>query len=220
MYAQNRSSIFVGALASSALSSLFWLQILNWFVASDALYSAELYLGLLAFSVLSTHLGICSVRHTNHDCARRSWLTRLSATLARSLYGYCQHLCARAGHSAPQRRERISQERQEKRGLTSLVKFRQLPFIQTDCIYDKIATKPLQHSSCQKNSILNTHRLDMNICTCLIANVNQPLVFAFTLPGVVSTWLRGAEIIPANFEYKFTISLCSFCIMRSNSSIS
>ncbi|CEP18000.1 hypothetical protein [Parasitella parasitica] len=49
--ADRRSMLYIGALASSALSVLLWLSLANaFFIRSTSIFSLELYAGLLAFA--------------------------------------------------------------------------------------------------------------------------------------------------------------------------
>ncbi|KAI8645784.1 inhibitor of apoptosis-promoting Bax1-domain-containing protein [Parasitella parasitica] len=49
--ADRRSMLYVGALASSALSVLLWLSLANtFFIRSTSIFSLDLYIGLLAFA--------------------------------------------------------------------------------------------------------------------------------------------------------------------------
>lgn len=51
MLANRRSMLYVGGLAASLLGILLWSSLANiLFIRSDAMFSAELYMGLIAFS--------------------------------------------------------------------------------------------------------------------------------------------------------------------------
>lgn len=51
LLANRRSMLYVGGLAASLLGILLWSSLANiLFVRSDTMFSAELYLGLIAFS--------------------------------------------------------------------------------------------------------------------------------------------------------------------------
>ncbi len=70
MYSSRRQVIFVSGFLTSAISTLFWLQIANLFFRSHAIFTLELYLGLLAFSgfvVYDTQLMIIKADAGDHD---------------------------------------------------------------------------------------------------------------------------------------------------------
>lgn len=50
MYSNQRQTLFVAGLLSSAISSMFWLQIMNFFLRSSAIYTLEIWIGLVIFS--------------------------------------------------------------------------------------------------------------------------------------------------------------------------
>lgn len=54
LLAPRRSMLYVGGLAGSMVGLLLWAALANLFLRSPALMSAELYLGLIAFSGFGT----------------------------------------------------------------------------------------------------------------------------------------------------------------------
>lgn len=51
LYSPQRQTFYAAGLLSSCMSMLFWLSMLNMFFRTEALFSVELYLGLISFSL-------------------------------------------------------------------------------------------------------------------------------------------------------------------------
>jgi Bax inhibitor 1 len=58
LYSSQRQGLYVAGLLSSAISSMFWIQIANWWMRSSAMYTLELWLGLMVFRYLCFTLAV------------------------------------------------------------------------------------------------------------------------------------------------------------------